>query len=221
MKLTFNLKDIDNFDKQEYTNAVTNYFNSKKVSHTWRSYYFNKHYGYRRMFAYMVKQFDNKNIVELGTDIGGGTLALAYNENNNVYTYDNVVKHSRSLFDISTIENVTPYILSSEGTKTAMGNVLEKPDHANRVLTSDVIFFDVDPHSGEHEDEMFYYLNENNYKGIVLWDDTNGQLKKWFSDKCKEISENYPNIRVYDLLKYSWVEGTALMCFGDQEIILK
>ena len=94
---------------------------------------------------------------------------------------------------------------------------LEKPDHVKNVMSADVIFFDVDPHSGEHEDEMLYYLIENNYKGIVLWDDTNGQLKKWFQDKVVEINNNFPSIRVYDLLKYSWNEGTALMCSCDRD----
>ena len=126
MNLRFNLDEINEFDKKTYLSSVMNYFSSNNVAHTWRSYFFSKHYGYRRMFAYLVNQFDNKKIVELGTEMGGGTFALSYNKSNSIITYDNKLSHYGSMFNIDSVENIKSYILPSEGTKTAMGNVFGK-----------------------------------------------------------------------------------------------
>jgi len=221
MKLKFNLNEIEDFDSNFYRNHLISFFDNNNISTAWRNNFFNKHYGYRRMFAYLVNQFMGKELIEIGTSSGGGTLSLAYNSKNNVITYDRKGAGAREVWDVATLDNVESYILSDDNTKTALGNILEKNDHVEKILKSDLIFFDVDPHSGEHEDEFFYFLIENNYKGLVLWDDTNGKLKMWMKNKLNEIRESYSNIRVYDLLRYSWDEGTTLMCFGEQEITLE
>jgi predicted O-methyltransferase YrrM len=40
-------------------------------------------------------------------------------------------------------------------------------------LSVDLIFIDVDPPEGVVEYDMYLWLKENNYKGLILFDDIN------------------------------------------------
>ena len=47
-----------------------------------------------RLLSYLSSLFNNVNIIEIGTHVGESAIALSYNENNNVYTFDIIDKIS-------------------------------------------------------------------------------------------------------------------------------
>ena len=61
------------------------------------------------------------------------------------------------------------------------------------LLSADLIFIDVDPHEGIVEYDMLLWLKENNFKGLILFDDihlgpghmgiTSGNSMQQFWDK--------------------------------------
>lgn len=92
-------------------------------------------------------------VADLGTLQGLSALALSYNPEVQVYSYD--ITQNKNIVEKSNIE-------------FTLANCFDCIDD---ILQCDLILVDVDPHDGIQEQSFFDILVENNYKGIVLWDD--------------------------------------------------
>lgn len=93
-------------------------------------------------------------ISDLGTFQGLSALALSINTNIKVESYDIDLRPNK----VSKRKNI----------KFIEANIF---DYIDRILTSDLILIDLDPHDGVQEKRFFDILIENKYKGITLWDD--------------------------------------------------
>ena len=83
-----------------------------------------------KLYAYLSTLFNNKIILDVGTEYGNSALSFSYNENNKVITY-NIIEQGAS--NISK-ENITCKVMDFRNDNTL--------DYDN----VEVICIDVDPH---------------------------------------------------------------------------
>ena len=154
---------------------------------------FDGNYSYdHRLLAYFGYQFNNKNLIEIGTRHGLGALALAQNINNQVTTYDiEIFNRSEMACNRSNINFVIRNVINDS-------NIQE-------ILNSSFIYLDIDPHTGEQEDIFIKLLEQNHYSGIVLLDDIFDKftsLYNWFNDLNTTANKYY--LHNYSPLLYRW-----------------
>ena len=104
-----------------------------------------------RLLANLSNKFNNETLVDIGTAYGDSALALSYNENNVVYTFD------------------IQKIISVEKTNIKFIND-EVYNHSDILLKSPLIYVDV-VHDCSYEYTLYNFLDENQYKGLVIFDD--------------------------------------------------
>jgi hypothetical protein len=157
---------------------------------------------FHNLYAYFSTLFNGIRIADIGTRTGNSALALSYNENNIVDSYD----VNSNYYNI-----VTEHIKKSN-INFNLENILASP----KILQYPLISLDVDPHDGIQERYCFAFLEANNYKGIVLLDDIGPDwpaLDYWFR------SINLPK---WNLTKYGHFSGTGLVDFtGELEVELQ
>ena len=240
IKIEITQEILDNFDMSKYEDIfLKSYPDDPKysVGDYFPFWDMNRYHKYYRILAYFSTFYDNEILVDIGTRRGHSAASLAYNENNVVYTYNDKGDGNDDAFNpegpennvFEKMTNIKPFILSNYHEEDndghgagALGNILGENEHKNILLKSSLIFMDVDPHSGDKETALFDFLVENDYKGITLWDDIADQLRGWFEEKESDIRNNRPHLTIFDLNDYSWkAGGTGVICFGEQEVILK
>lgn len=158
-----------------------------------------------KLLAYLTKHINNGIIVELGTHVGTSSLCLCNNETNKVITFD-----IRDVYLINTPpSNLTRHI----------GNIFNIDPSI--LLKADLIFLDT-AHTGDFEKQVYLYLLENQYKGILLLDDiffNNEMVKFW----------NFITTKKYDISSIghggkhntpSGLCGTGLVDFGNNVKII-
>lgn len=122
-----------------------------------------------RLLAYISTLFDNKKILDVGTFKGWSALALSYNKNNTVISYDLCDSFPKSSSQLK--ENI----------QYRVGNFL---NDSALILEASFIFLDVDPHDGIQEESIFRKLNEIGFKGVVMLDDIHyfGGMNKFYNN---------------------------------------
>ena len=150
-----------------------------------------------RLYAWLSSQFDKSIILDVGTRTGGSALALSYNENNQVISYD----------------------LQEQGASQIKKNNIEfkiqdfrEDDSLNWDHVS-IIMLDVDPHDGVQEEEMMEFLEDKGWKGILLLDDIGPQWPE-VEDLWNRIT--YPKINVTEV---GHLSGTGLVNFDEKHDI--
>ena len=150
-----------------------------------------------RLYAWLSSQFDKSIILDVGTRTGGSALALSYNENNKVISYD----------------------LQEQGASQIKKNNIEfkiqdfrEDDSLNWDHVS-IIMLDVDPHDGVQEEEMMEFLEDKGWKGILLLDDIGPQWPE-VEDLWNRIT--YPKINVTEV---GHLSGTGLVNFDEKHDI--
>lgn len=128
---------------------------------------------YYKLLAHLSTFFKNGEIlIDLGTLTGASSIALSYNKNVKVYSFD---------LPQQTFHNGVPgeemFVYESEDQKLAkhnienieyiVGDCLKYPE---LLLSSSLIFIDID-HSGIVEKQILDFLRNNNWEGLVLLDD--------------------------------------------------
>jgi hypothetical protein len=88
-----------------------------------------------------------------------------------------------------------------------------------------LIFIDIDPHEGLLELEMYTWLKNNNYKGIIIFDDIHlgrGHMRSTANHSMQEFWDKVDPSHSYDLTNVGHWSGTGLVCFDNEknEIIL-
>lgn len=152
-----------------------------------------------RLLSYLSTQFQNANILDIGTACGHSALALSYNQSNTVHSFD-ITNH---------ITN--PKLRSNPNVKYYLEN-LWTPSIAEAftglLLSSPLIFLDVDPHEGRMELEFYQFLKRIGYQGVLVCDDIlhfEGMRKFW---------AQIPDNEKYDISRYGHWSGTGLINFN-------
>ena len=148
-----------------------------------------------RLYAWLSTQFNNTTILDVGTSTGGSALALSYNDKNKVISYDLVEQGA------------------TEGIKKDNVEFKIQDFREDDTLDYDnisIIMIDVDPHDGTAEEEMFEYLEEKGWKGLVLLDDIGPQWPE-IEDFWNRIT--FPKINVTEV---GHMSGTGLVNFDEK-----
>lgn len=165
-------------------------------------------------------QLQNKKIIEFGTHYGRSAYILEYgnrkkSNNNNIITYDIKNLLLDGIFENTSID----YRIED------LFDPINRENNKDHILSSDILFIDIDPHEGLLEYDMYLWLKQNDYKGIILFDDihlgpghmnvTSGNSMTQFWSK---VDDNYK----IDLTHVGHWSGTGLVCFHleNHEIIL-
>ena len=184
-------------------------------------------YCYYAILSHLSTYFNNSVIVDLGTHRGESAAALAYNKSNKVYTYD--ISHREEAADIfkkEEFQNIK-YILGNciEDNWSGMAmleGVLPKSDK-EIFLSSELIFMDIDPHTGVQEDKVLNFLISNNWKGILVCDDI-GLGREPGKENAHPAMRDWWNsidIKKYDISKNYFAAGTGsgIITFDGQEVL--
>jgi tRNA A58 N-methylase Trm61 len=120
------------------------------------------------LLTYLSFLFENQTIIELGTHHGTSALALSISKNTKIITYD-----VRDQFGIKP---------QPDNVERRLGNIFELGQQ-NILLESPLIFLDTS-HTGEFEQQVYEFLKNNNYKGLLLLDDIhwNAPMKKFWNN---------------------------------------
>jgi predicted O-methyltransferase YrrM len=146
-----------------------------------------------QLLAYLSSKVDGKLFFDVGTYRGSSALALGYNKNNKVVSYD--ITNSR-ISDFSDESNIEFFI----------GNSIEDPN----LLKSDLILLDT-AHDGVYESRFLKFIKDNNYKGIVIMDDVN------YYPILKDLAAQLESRNVVELLDLTAVghfSGTLALSFN-------
>jgi hypothetical protein len=150
-----------------------------------------------RLYAYLSTCFNDSVILDVGTRVGGSALALSYNENNRVISYD----------------------LTEQGASKIVKDNIEfkiqdfREDDSLNYDEISIIMIDVDPHDGVQEVEMMEFLKDRGWQGIILLDDI-GPAWPEVQDMWDAIEE--PTI---DVTEVGHMSGTGLVNFGSKHTV--
>lgn len=155
-----------------------------------------------KLYAYISTLVNNCNILEVGTSFGRSALALAFNENNKVLSFD-ILEQGASKIQRSNL-------------KCVIANFME---YNIDWKTIDIIMIDVDPHDGIKERHFLEYLKNQKWEGLLILDDI---LPNWpviipgadptaMNNWWNEISEEK-----YDLSDVGHFSGTGLVNIGNR-----
>ena len=171
------------------------------------------------LFVTIASQLNNKQILDIGTNNGYSALAFSYN-NNNVYSYDiNTDALNSKLLNMNKFKFSTENLMNS--------NYRNLPNIKQHILTSDVIFVDIDPHTGILEYEFYLFLKKEKYKGILILDDIYlGKKGHAFENRAEHGHCMYQNLwsKIPESEKIcvshiGHVSGTGIVNFNSENII--
>ena len=153
-----------------------------------------------RLLSYLSSQFQNSNIIDIGTHRGNSALALSYNKTNTIHTFD-------------IVSNINPHIMTHTKNITCYKENIFEEETANKykelILSCPFILLDVDPHDGGNELIWYEYLKKIDYKGFVICDDI------WY---FKEMRDNFwyniSHVERYDLTHLGHWSGTGVINFN-------
>ena len=150
-----------------------------------------------RLYAHLSTFFNNTTILDVGSRTGGSALALSYNEKNHVISYDLQEQGASNIKK----DNITWKIQDFRNDDTL--------DY-DRIS---IIMIDVDPHDGIQEEEMFLFLEEKEWQGLVLLDDIGPQWPE-IEDFWNRIT--FPKLDVSDV---GHMSGTGAVRFDSKHTL--
>jgi hypothetical protein len=153
-----------------------------------------------RLLAYFSTLFDKINIIEIGTHLGESAVALSYNDNNTIYTFDIIDKTSEDKKNRSNVKYIIDDIMTNDESRNKWKDL---------ILSSAFIFLDVDPHNGSMEYDFYLFLKENNYQGFVICDDI-WYFKEMRDNLWYHIDSEYK----YDITQFGHWSGSGLVTFN-------
>jgi hypothetical protein len=164
----------------------------------------NQHY---KLLAWLSNQVNNSIIFDIGTHVGLSAFALGHNKSNTVYSFDLLDKLST---------NEKEKLWTNNNVVFSTNNLMDDTVRAlwkDKILSSSIIFLDIDPHDGTLEYDFYLWLKSINYKGILVLDDI--WAFKGMRDNLwyKITSENK-----YDITGIGHWSGTGLIAFGGQKV---
>lgn len=146
-----------------------------------------------KLYAYISSLYDDIKIADIGSRYGNSALALSYNENNVVDSFD---------VDYEKVEFCKAFRVR-ENINFFWKDMLEHPS----LLDYQIISLDVDPHDSLKEDICLKFLESNKWSGLVLLDDIGlewPEMNTWWNSLPYEK---------YDLTAIGHQSGTGAVIF--------
>lgn len=167
------------------------------------SYPGKEHY---KLLAYLSHQTNNSIIVDIGTHRGFSALALSQNATNIVHTFDIVTEVDSNMVD--ELNNVKFHIENLWDLET-------RKKWQSTILSSAIIFIDIEPHEGHMEYEFYCYLHDHNYQGLLIADDI------WYFKGMRDnFWYNIPSWQKHDATNCGHWSGTGIIkpCLGEHDL---
>jgi len=149
-----------------------------------------------KLIAYLSTVLDSPVLYDVGTDKGLEALALSYNSDKKVVTYD--------IYDYIP-EDTNRDIRQKPNIKRKITNVLNDIDD---IVQSDLIVLDLKTYDGLIQSEIIDALSKNGYKGLLLIDDIKLSQEMWTLWNDIEHTK-------FDLSDLGHWSGTGLVVFDD------
>lgn len=151
-----------------------------------------------KLLSHLSTLYNNSVIIDIGSHRGSSACALSYNPTNTVLSFD-------------IVNNVTnDAIRKLPNVKFIIANIFDNLDnYKDLLMSSPMIFLDIDPHEGTMEYDFYLVLKEWNYQGIIICDDI------WYFESMRnnfwcKIEEQYK----YDVTRYGHWSGTGIVTFN-------
>ncbi len=160
-----------------------------------------------RLMAYLSQQFNGQEIIDIGTHRGSSALALSYNPNNKVLSFDIEDR-------MGDTGRATKW--AGRNIEFVMGNLWDAEVRRTwlpRLLAAPLIVLDIDPHDGPMELEFYRFLKAAGYKGLLLCDDI------WYFKGMRDrFWYHIPEGEKVDVTALGHWSGTGIVHFGHQSI---
>lgn len=180
--------------------------NFKLLNHEYlvdRAYYDSKSgVNEYRLYSYLTTFFNNITILDIGTLTGRSSIALSYNINNKVISYD-IHNH---------INNNNHPIYTKKNVSFNIKNVLDDLDE-DFIKNIKIIMIDID-HYETIETLIINKLKELNFSGLIILDDTTNHPDPVINECMNKLWNNIPDTK-YDFTKYGHVSGTGIIIIND------
>jgi len=155
-----------------------------------------------RLLAFLAQKFQGQPVVDLGTNYGESALALSYG-GGRVDSFD-IADRVGGRVQPSNIHFHIEDVFSVEG----------REKWRETLLSSALIFIDIDPHEGRREHEMLSWLEAEKYQGLIVLDDI------WY---FKEMRDNLwylvePRYKT-DATSLGHWSGTGIVSFSEPVVV--
>ena len=177
-----------------------------------------------KLFLSISEQLPNHSrIIDIGTCRGNSAVALSYSmktQNKTLFV---------DTYDIKKMVNpICEKFFKEYNLNYHIYNILENlEENKDKILSSNLIFFDIDPHEGVNEYNFYLWLKKNNYQGIIIYDDIDLGL----GHKCetgyrstkhsmKDFWGKIPEDEKIDITSVGHHSGTGIVYFNKHHKLL-
>lgn len=177
-----------------------------------------------KLFLSISEQLpNNSRILDIGTCRGNSAVALSYSmktQNKTLFV---------DTYDIKKMVNpICEEFFKEYNINYHIYNILENlEENKDKILSSNLIFFDIDPHEGINEYNFYLWLKNNNYQGIIIYDDihlgTGHKCGTGYRDtkhSMKEFWEKIPKEEKIDVTSIGHHSGTGIVYFNKNHNVL-
>jgi predicted O-methyltransferase YrrM len=169
-----------------------------------------------KLFISISKQLKDAKILEIGTHNGNSAVALSYgNIDNNNITIDT--------YDIVDLLEPNPkQFFGDYNVNYNLKNILTQDylnEHKDELLSYDIIFMDIDPHEGILEYQLYQWLKQNKYEGIIIFDDIQlglNHIANNYRPTKYSMADFWNKVEEEDKLDLTHLghwSGTGVVCF--------
>jgi mannosyltransferase OCH1-like enzyme len=209
------------------TSSYINYIN-KQINPSFFKYYSyqglidynmgigNEHY---KLLCCLSTQITNSNIFDIGAHNGNSAVSIGYSSiynNNKIYSFD-----IKNLIDPACKQFFTDHSVYYYLEDIFDVNIREK--YSKLLLESSFIMIDIDPHNGILEYQMYEWLKDNNYNGLILYDDIfleKGRIANGYEKTTHNMIDFWnkiPDKYKLNLTNVGHWSGTGLVCFNTEK----
>ena len=112
-----------------------NFLRGRSIDDVFPFWAIDRYHRYYRILGYFSTFYNGKILVDIGTRRGYSAAQLAFNENNTVYTYNNVEEEPEN--DVfNKLDNIKAFVETGKFSVTPLGNILDSGKHREIILKS-------------------------------------------------------------------------------------